>query len=87
MALMSGCMGVRWSATNKAFDAKGRMLMDANQIVIETPDGRLPENEILTFNVQWRYYDFDQRHQEYKWPGCLCVGGGFQVRRISFGGL
>jgi hypothetical protein len=53
MVLISGCMGVRWSATNKAFDAKGRMLMDANQIVIETPDQRLPENEILTFHVQW----------------------------------
>ncbi|MCX5708534.1 MAG: DUF3108 domain-containing protein [Candidatus Omnitrophica bacterium] len=53
IALISGCMGVRWSATNKTFDAKGRMLLDAQQIVIETPDQRLPENEVLTFHVQW----------------------------------
>ena len=53
IALMSGCMGVRWSATNKTFDAKSRMLLDAQQIVIETPDQRLPENETLTFRVQW----------------------------------
>jgi hypothetical protein len=53
IALISGCMGVRWSATNKTFDAKGRMLLDAQQIVIETPDQRLPENEVLTFRVQW----------------------------------
>jgi hypothetical protein len=53
MLLIGGCMGVRWSATNKSFDAKGRMLLDAQQIVIETPDQRLPENEILAFRVQW----------------------------------
>jgi hypothetical protein len=29
------------------------MLLDAQQIVIETPDQRLPENETLTFRVQW----------------------------------
>ncbi len=53
LALNSGCLGVRWSATSKTFDTKSRMLLDAQQIVIETPDQRLPEGETLTFRVQW----------------------------------
>ena len=53
LGLASGCLGVRWSATSKTFDPKSRMLLDAQQIVIETPDLRLPESETLTFHVQW----------------------------------
>lgn len=53
LGLAGGCLGVRWSATSKTFDPKSKMLLDAQQIVIEIPDARLPERETLTFRVQW----------------------------------
>jgi hypothetical protein len=53
LALSGGCLGIKWSAASRVFDPKSRMLLEAKDIVIETPDPRLPEREILTYNVQW----------------------------------
>ncbi len=48
-----GCAGSQWSASSKIFDRATRKVLSVKDIVIEIPLKRLPEREILIFNVKW----------------------------------
>ena len=53
LILVSGCVGVKWSASSRPFELKNKAMINAGDIVIEPPDTRLPLRQALTFNVQW----------------------------------
>ncbi len=53
LGLVCGCAGMKWSVSNKSFDLKNRLSLNAEDIIIEIPDKSLSEGQILTFKVQW----------------------------------
>jgi hypothetical protein len=51
--LLSGCAITRRTASKKFLDEKGNVIKQAEDIVILTPEQRLPEYEKLTFRIRW----------------------------------
>lgn len=53
LVIFCGCAGMQWSVSSKSFDWKNRLMMNADDIVIEVPDKVLPQRQTFTFNVLW----------------------------------
>jgi hypothetical protein len=51
--LASGCTVSHWIGTGQFVDEKGIAIHRAEDIVIAEPEQRLPEYEVLTFNLKW----------------------------------
>ncbi|MFA6384717.1 MAG: DUF3108 domain-containing protein [Candidatus Omnitrophota bacterium] len=54
LAMMAaGCTVSRWIGSGQFVDEKGLPIHRAADIIIEQPDKRLPEYEVMTFNLKW----------------------------------